>query len=83
MNKDVATIVFKAPSKNICVDLEVPLKISANELVLALNEAYKLEIDVSDIKNCYFKAERPIALLRGEKSLADFGVRNGTEIICS
>ena len=58
--------------------MEVPLSISANDLVLALNSAYELGIDVTSIKNCYLKAERPIALLKGNKSLADFGVRNGT-----
>jgi hypothetical protein len=47
---------------------------------MALNSAYDLQIDTSDIKNCYLKAERPIALLRGNKTLEEFGVRNGTII---
>ena len=42
--------------------------------------AFDLGIDTGDIKNCYFQAERPIALLKGNKSLAEFGVRNGTII---
>lgn len=66
--------------KKISVDLEVPLDISANELVTALNTAYNLEIDTTNIKNCYLKAEKPIALLRGNKTLGEFGIRNGSII---
>lgn len=75
-----AIIIFNIPKKNFSVDLEVPLDISANELVIALNSAYDLGIDVSDVKNCFLKAENPIALLKGNKKLADYEVRNGTVI---
>ena len=63
------------------IDLEIPLTISANELVEALNTAYELGIDVSHIKNCYLKSENPIALLKGNKTLAEYGIRNGSVII--
>ena len=58
----------------------MPLDISANDLVNGLNIAYKLGIDTSDIKNCYLKMENPIALLKGNKTLAEFGLRNGSII---
>lgn len=80
MNNDTAIVVLEVPKKNIYVDLEVPLDISANELVLALNAAYDLGIDVSNIKDCYLKSENPIALLKGNKSLSEFGLRNGSII---
>ncbi len=80
MNNDTAIVVLKVPKKNICVDLEIPLEISANELVLALNAAYELGIDTSNIKDCYLKSENPIALLKGNKSLSEFGLRNGSII---
>lgn len=76
-----AIVIFKIIKRNFEVDLEIPLDISANELVNALNSAYDLGIDVSDVKNCYLKSENPIALLKGNKLLSDFGVRNGTVII--
>lgn len=66
--------------KNYEVDLEIPLDISANELVIALNTAFALGIDTTDVKNCYLKSENPIALLKGNKLLADFGIHNGTMI---
>lgn len=78
MNKDKAVVIFKAAEKDICVDLEIPLYITANDLVIALNRAYELGIDVTDIKNCYLKSESPIVFLKGNKTLAEFGIRNGS-----
>lgn len=80
MNSDSAIIIFNITKRGYSVDLEVPLNISANELVVALNTAYELGIDTTDIKNCFLKAERPIALLKGNKTLAEFGIRNGSVI---
>ena len=80
MNGENVIVIFKIPKRNYKVDLQIPAGISANELVLALNKAYDLGIDVSNIKNCFLKAEKPIALLKGNKSLEEFGVRNGTII---
>ncbi len=80
MDKETAIIILNITKRNFTVDLEVPLDISANDLVNALNTAYELGIDTSDIKNCYLKAENPIALLKGNKTLAEFGLRNGSII---
>lgn len=80
MNRGTAIIIFNITKRNFTVDLEVPLDISANDLVNALNTAYDLGIDTSDIKNCYLNAERPVALLKGEKTLSEFGLRNGSVI---
>lgn len=80
MNNDTAIVIFNIRKRNITVDIEIPLSITANDLVLALNTAYELEIDTSDIKNCYLQAENPIALLRGNKTLEEYGLRNGSVI---
>lgn len=80
MNRDVAIIVFNVVKRQFSIDLEIPLNITANELVVALNTAFELGIDTSNIKNCYLKAENPIALLRGNKTLSEYGVRNGSVI---
>lgn len=80
MSGDTAIIVLKIPKQGVIADLEIPLDISANELVLALNMAYGLGIDTSNIKDCYLKAENPIALLKGNKTLSEFGLRNGSVI---
>ena len=78
--ENTAIIIFKIEKRAVEVDIEVPLDISANELVIALNTAYDLGIDVTDVKNCYLKSENPIALLKGNKLLSDFGIMNGTII---
>lgn len=80
MANESAIVIFKAPKRNIEVDIETPLDITANEFVIGLATAYELNIDTSDIKQCYLKAENPIALLKGNKLLSEFGVHNGTII---
>lgn len=80
MSKDKAIVIFNYVKKNKSVDLEVPLDITATDLVIALNTAYNLGIDTTNIKNCYLKAENPISLLRGNKTLAEYGIRNGSII---
>ena len=81
MDRNRAIVIFQIVKEGREVDLDIPLYISANDLVIALNEAYHLEIDVTDIKHCYLKSENPIALLKGNKTLAEFGIRNGSTII--
>ncbi len=76
-----AVIVFNMLSRNKKVNLDVPLDMTANELVLALNEAYDLRIDTSDIKNCFLRSENPIALLKGYRTLREFGIINGSEVL--
>lgn len=75
-----AVVILNLEKRNERIDLEVPIDISANDLVLALNHAYKLGIDTSDAKKCYLKTENPFALLRGNKALRKYGMRNGTII---
>ncbi len=80
MNRDKAIIIFNHCSQNTSVDIEVPLNITAMELIVGLNAAYDLGIDISDIKCCYLQAENPIALLRGDKTLAQYGIHTGSII---
>jgi len=75
-----AIVILKIHKRNFETDLEIPLDISANDLVFALNTAYDLNIDVSDVKDCYLKTENPIALLKGNRFLSEYGIHNGTVI---
>lgn len=83
MNREKAIIIFINGNRNTAVDVEVPLDITTAELVLGLNAAYELGIDVTDIKKCYLKAENPIVLLKGNKTLAQCGIHNGSIITYS
>ena len=60
-------------------DLEVPLDISASELCSALFQKYVPE-QFGDMQRYYLRAERPIALLRGERTLRECGLRDGSVI---
>lgn len=59
-------------------DLEIPLSISAEDLLNALNEAFDLGISSTDYAERYLRCEKPIALLKGSRSLETFGLRNGS-----
>ena len=78
MDKESIIIRFINVKLNKEVDLDIPINMTANELVIALNEAYKLDIDTNDLNKCYLQAENPIALLRGNRTLEEFGLRNGS-----
>ncbi|MBQ7582344.1 MAG: hypothetical protein IJU25_05950 [Lachnospiraceae bacterium] len=77
---ETAIIVLHLLKEKQEIDLEVPLNITANDLVTALNSAYHLGINTENIMECYVKCENPIALLKGNKTLAEFGVRNGSDL---
>lgn len=80
MDDNRITAVLRCHRKNIQHDLDIPLDISANELISALNETFGLGMDTSDLSKCCLKTENPIALLRGNKLLSDYHLRNGTII---
>jgi len=65
--------------KNQSYDLEIPLDISASELCTALFKEYLPE-HYGDMQQYYLRAERPIVLLRGERTLRDYGIRDGSVI---
>lgn len=73
-------VIFHHVKKNESFDLELPVDIGANELILALNQGLELGIDTKDIAQRYLKATNPIALLKGNKTLAEYGIRHGSEI---
>lgn len=78
---NTAIVDFKNLDNGLTVELEIPLDITANDLSLALNQAYQLGMDTENIFSCYLVAENPIAFLRGNKTLEEFGIRNGSIII--
>ena len=73
-------VIFNILKRTISVDLEIPLDITTRDLVNGLNQVFDLGVDTSDIKQCYLKAENPIVLMRGNKLLGEFGLRNGSII---
>lgn len=79
--KDTAVVEFHNYKNGSRIELEVPLCITANDLIQGLNETYLLGMNTGDIFSCYLAAENPIAFLRGNKTLKEYGIRNGSRII--
>lgn len=77
---DKVTIIFNNTKEKKKIDIEVPLDITANELIKVINEVFDLKMDLNDKTKCYLKAEKPIVLLKGNKTLQDLGIHNGTII---
>ena len=80
MNNDKVIIIFNNSKEKRKIDIEVPLNITVSELFIGLNNAYKLGIDITDTRKCFLKSENPIALLKGNKTLFQYGIHNGTII---
>jgi len=80
MDRDRITIVFNDLENKRQTDIDVPLDISANELIVGLNRVFNLGLDTDDLSRCHLKAENPIALLRGNKLLSEYRLRMGTII---
>lgn len=73
-------MIFNDKKLNKKTDIEVPLNITANELIYGLAKGLHLSIDLNDVSDCYLCTDEPKALLRGDKTLEEFGLRNGTII---
>lgn len=71
-------ITFVDEEKNQHHDLEVPDEISADELIVALHTAYKMQGSTADPRNAYMRMEYPIGLIKGSNSLKELGMRNGS-----
>lgn len=78
--KEKIVVIFNIVKRGKSFDIEIPVNITIRELIIGLNEAYDLGINTSDINQCYLKSENPIALLRGNKEIKDYGLRNGSII---
>ena len=72
------TVTLFDHTNNKATDLELDLGITALELFYGLDEAFGWGSTGKDIQNCYLAAENPVALLRGNKTLGEYGIRNGS-----
>lgn len=78
MDKKTITVIFRNAGRELL--LEIPTFISGQDFIIALNETYNLGIDITDLQQCYLQSENPIALVKGNKSLDDYGLRDGTVV---
>lgn len=79
--KDTVVIEFINMENMSRKELEVPLDISANEMLEAMLQAFHLQAEPAEKANGCLIAENPIAFLHGKKTLREYGIRNGSIII--
>ena len=80
MNDDKVIVILNIKRLSKKYDVEVPLYITANDLAKGLNTAFNLGINTENINECFLRCENPIVLLKGNKTLREFNLRNGTLI---
>ena len=73
-------IIIIFHNKNKQVDIEVPIKLTATEFIYGLNNGFNLGINIDNPDTCFLRSENPIALIRGEKTLEELGLRNGSRV---
>ena len=78
--EDKVVVILKRNKLDRGIDVEIPTNISANELIYGLNQGFGLGINMDNPRECFLRAENPVALLRGEKTVKEFGIRNGSTI---
>lgn len=83
MTKERITVILYDLNQDCEFDVDIPVNITANELIIGLNKGFQLGIDTSDYDKCYIKAENPTALIRGDKMIKEYGLRNGTRLFYS
>lgn len=80
MEKKEIIVLFVNHRTNKEIDLELPLNITANELIVGLNTGLHLGMDTENLYQCSLSIENPIVLLRGNRTLQELGLRDGSII---
>lgn len=81
MDKKIV-LSFTDRIRDIEEDIEVPSDLTGEELLHALNQGFGLGLLQEELQRCFLKAENPIALLKGNRTLEEYGLRNGSRIRC-
>ncbi|MBQ7780884.1 MAG: hypothetical protein IJ405_02555 [Lachnospiraceae bacterium] len=78
--KDTYILIFENRKTQETFDIEVPKQITANELIVALNQGFWLGMDTNDITNCFLRAKNPIMLIKGDMLLEQCNLHDGSVI---
>ena len=78
---DKAIVIFKRRESDPGIDIEIPMVITAAELIYGLNQGLHLGMNIDDPVHAYMRSENPIALIRGDVTIEELGIRNGSVIV--
>ncbi len=79
--KDTAVVEFISMDTKYKRELEVPLDISADDMIEAISQAFQLPKVSQEGTEGYLIGENPIAFLHGRKTLREYGIHNGSILI--
>lgn len=77
--KDTAVVTVYS-YKGQCMDFEIPLDITANDLIIAFSAIFSMPIKREQIFNYSIRTDSPKALLMGENTLMEYGIRDGSKL---
>ena len=80
MDKKEIVVLFVNHKENKELDIEIPLNITANELIIGLNSGLHLGLDIDNLYQCSLSAENPIVLIKGNRTIEELGLRDGSVI---
>jgi uncharacterized ubiquitin-like protein YukD len=72
--------VITVRRKNMDMDMDIPLDVTVIEFIESLNHIFSLGLENESTSKWFVKSENPTALLKGERTLREFNVRNGSVI---
>ena len=78
--KDRAIVVIVRDQDGTKRDFDIPLDITLHEFITALQSIFEVRTDPERIGKAYLTAENPIALLKGNGTLREYGIRDGSFI---
>lgn len=81
MKKNTVTVILRIPSIDIQKELDIQKNMPVNELAKAIYSIYFGNVEENE-QNYYLKCENPIALLRGSKTIEEYGLYDGSIIEC-
>ncbi len=74
-------IVLKDQNKRTDRIIEVSQDMKANDFIMAIVKTFGFHLKEEKPSHYFLVSENPIVLLKGSKTLKEFGLRNGSEII--
>lgn len=78
--KDRAVVIVKRDKDNSVRDFDIPLNITLHEFLQSLYSIYGLKTDMEKMGMMHLSVEKPIVLLKGNKTLKEYGLRDGSTI---
>lgn len=65
------------------IDLDVPCEITVEELLKGLNAKLDWKMKQEELAHAYFRSENPVAFLKGNHSLEEYQLRDGSALFFS